>query len=125
MIQDGKNADGTFEIKWYLVRINNTTLDLNLNDISFNPKGENKIIICQNYFWQKNRWKNYNVTLVCQTNDEALTSDLYWKSGMSGTSKDILNMTNSTSRVNELSNNSNNVNRFNFTKVKVNFQELL
>ena len=103
LVEDGKNSDSYFEIKGNLIKIENTTLDLNLTD---KPSNENKIITCQINYGDKVDEKNYNVTLGCDTNNEALNADLYWRSGISGTTKVILNMTDSTSNVNELGTNS-------------------
>ena len=103
LVEDGKNSYSYFEIKGNLIKIENTTLDLNLTD---KPSNENKIITCRINYGDKVDEKNYNVTLGCDTNNEALNADLYWRSGISGTTKVILNMTDSTISVNELGTNS-------------------
>lgn len=116
LVEDGKTTDSTFEIKGNLIRISNSTLDLNLNDTYSKSEGENKVVTCQINYGNKVNEKNYDVILDCDTNNEALTSDLYWKSGMSGTTKVILNMTYPSYRVTELPNNSTGGNRFNYRK---------
>ena len=114
LVEDGKNSDSYFEIKGNLINITNTTIDLNLTDKTSN---ENKIITCQINYGDKVDEKNFNVTLECDTNNEALNADLYWRSGISGSTKVILNMTDLTVSVNELATNSTSRgNRFSYRK---------
>ena len=87
---------------------------MNLTDKISN---ENKIITCQINYGDKVDEKNFNVTLECDTSNEALNADLYWRSGISGSTKVILNMTDSTVSVNELATNSTSRgNRFSYMK---------
>lgn len=98
--------DGTFLIEGNLVEVEQgKNLILDLNDTSLNATGEKKEITCT----VTSKDKDDNITLTCKTNNEPLTADLYWKSGMADNTKVILNMTEDPSTVTELNGTESNL----------------